>query len=131
LYSSKKTTLLVADPHHPVLDMDVVALFIHLTDADEVGVEARDVVDSVEAAVLPILVGEQNHLASLDLDHRAVAEPHHLDHAVVELGEDSPRPGHVISRACVEVPELAVDAPPPSICAKTLASSSSTGRPPT
>jgi hypothetical protein len=28
---------------------------------------------------------------------------------VVELGEDSPRPGHVIGRACVEVPELAAD----------------------
>jgi hypothetical protein len=67
--------------------VDVVSLLVQLPDANEVGVEARDVVDSVEAAVLPVLVGEQHHPAPLNLDHRAVPETHRADDAAVELGE--------------------------------------------
>jgi len=55
-----------------MLDVDVVAVVVQLTNADEVGVEARDVADIRQLPVFASLASEQNHPAPFNVDDRAI-----------------------------------------------------------
>jgi hypothetical protein len=74
VHLGEQTALLVEDSHHPFLDEHLEAHFVELADANDVGGEAWDEVDVPEAAVLPILAGEEDGSAALDPDDGAIAE---------------------------------------------------------
>ena len=60
----------------PVLDGNVAASLIELTQAHNVSLEPRDEVDAGQLMVLASLADEQDGAAPFDLDDGAVAEFH-------------------------------------------------------
>ena len=71
----EQAAFLIPDPHQAILHEHLVAAFVELADGDDVGGEARQEVDVGERLVLPVLAGEEDGAAALDLRYGAVAEP--------------------------------------------------------
>jgi hypothetical protein len=80
LHSCQQLPTRLADAHHPLLDVDVVAALVELPHAHYVHCELCDVVDPDEHSVLSVLAHEQHRPAPFNLRHRLIAEPHHPAH---------------------------------------------------
>jgi hypothetical protein len=95
---------LITNSHHPLMDQDLVSHFIKLAATDDVGCEARDEVGVGQWPVFTSLALEQDGVAPFDLCHSAVAKAHGARDVCVEVGEECPRPRHMVRRASVEDP---------------------------
>jgi hypothetical protein len=73
------------NPHDPALDVYLEPILVQLAAIDDVGGEARDVVDIDEQSVLPILSREENCAASLNPHDGAIAESYCADNASVKI----------------------------------------------
>lgn len=102
----EEATTLIMNAHHPILDLHLESTLVKLTDADDVGSEARDVVDVVGGVMLVGFEGEQDDAATLDVDDGTIAKAHRAGDASVDVGERSPGPRHVIGSSGVQDPTV-------------------------
>jgi hypothetical protein len=106
VYLGEQATAFVLNPHHSVFDLHLVPVLIKLSHADDVGGEARNVVDVVEGAVLAGLEGEEDRAIAFDVDDGAVAKADRARDARVDVDECSPGPGHMIGGPRVQNPAV-------------------------
>jgi hypothetical protein len=96
----------VPDPHDSLLDLHERTVLIQLSQADDRVPQRRDVVDSGEQPVLIRRGGEYDSADALDLYAGGVPKLDRALDARVELGEELPLAGHVMSGAGVEAPSF-------------------------
>jgi hypothetical protein len=84
------------------------ASFIHLSNANDRVLQARDLIYARQGLVLAVAPGEDDGAFATDVDDGAVSELDVTLHCLVKLREHIAVARHVVHRAHVEVPALEV-----------------------
>lgn len=92
-----------------VEDANVSPLFVELAQANQVGVELRDLEHHRQSSMLMIPAHNNDLTMSLDAYDRAVAEAHWTPNRQIKLGEDVADARHMIGRTSIKVPDTDVD----------------------
>ena len=104
LYLVEETTLPVAHAQDTILDQHLAATLVELAQADYVRAQARDVVHPRDRPMLAGLARQQNFSPTVDGDDGAITKLDAAADGRVELGKDCTITGHVVGRACVQIP---------------------------
>jgi hypothetical protein len=103
-YLGKKATMVIPNPHDPVLDIHTRTVLIQLSQADDRVSLRGDVIDSGEQSVLTRLSGEDDGADALDLHAGGVPKLDGASNIGVKLSEDFPSTDHVMGGTGVEAP---------------------------
>ena len=95
-YLCEKLVLRITHPQNPFLNHDLAAKLIDSAEANDVAPEARDEVRVGEGLMSSMARREEDGPAPDDVHHGAVAELHRARDGLVQLGEGSPVPRHVV-----------------------------------
>jgi hypothetical protein len=106
LHLGEKAVLAIPDPQYSALNQYVWASFVHLPNANDCVLQARDPVHSRQDLVLAVALGEDDGALAADVDHGAISELDGTLHRPVKLGEHVSMACHVVCCARVEVPTL-------------------------
>ena len=86
------------------MDLDGAAVLIQLPEADDAGLQTRDVVDVRQSALVATAHGERDRTAAVDCHAGAVSKPDAAGDALVQLRERRTIARHVVGRAGVQKP---------------------------
>jgi hypothetical protein len=95
----------IPNPQHSAFNQHARASFIHLTNANDRVLQARDLIHARQDLVLAVAPGEDDGALATDVDDGAVSELDGTLHHPVKLGEHVAATRHVVRRTRVEVPD--------------------------
>lgn len=105
---SKKLAPSIVDLECVGVDDNLASHLRELAEADDVRRKPRNEVRPSQGMMLPILAGEDEGPASLDLHHRSIPEADGPMDLVVELEEGCARTGHVVRGPTVKYPSVGI-----------------------
>jgi glutamine phosphoribosylpyrophosphate amidotransferase len=98
----------ILNPQHSAFNQHARASFVHLPNANDRVLQARDPIHARQGLVLAVAPGEDDGALATDVDDGAVSELDGTLHRPVKPGEHVAVTRHVVRRARVEVPALEV-----------------------
>jgi hypothetical protein len=93
----------ISNPQHSAFNQHARASFVHLPNANDRVLQARDPIHARQDLVLAVALGEDDGALATDVDDGAVSELDGTLHRPVKLGEHVATTRHVVRRARVEV----------------------------
>jgi hypothetical protein len=94
----------ITNAHQTTLNMYHISHLIQLSTANNIGSEARNIVDVIESTVFSSLAGKEYAPTAFDLNHGTIAEPDSAGHASVMIVERILGPYHVVRCTNIEDP---------------------------
>jgi hypothetical protein len=98
----------IPNPQHSAFNQHARAFFVHLPNANDRVLQARDPIHTRQDLVLAVAPGEDDGALATDVDDGAVSELDGTLHRPVKLGEHIAVTRHVVRHARVEVLALEV-----------------------
>jgi hypothetical protein len=108
LHPGEEAILVIPNLQHSAFNQHARASFIHLSNADDRVLQARDPIHARQDLVLTVAPGEDDGTLAIDVDDGVISELDGTLHRTVKLEEHIAAARQVIRRARVEVPALEV-----------------------
>jgi hypothetical protein len=108
LHPGEEAMSAIPNPQHSAFNQHARTSFIHLPNANDRVLQARDPIHARQGLVLVVAPGEDDGVLATDVDDGAISELDGTLHRPVKLGEHIVAAHHEVCHARVEVPALEV-----------------------